>query len=469
MTDTAPAGENDRGETYDRVSINPPLPNLLDPGNGTAILVRGSFARPVRCPGRLTVTINDCAVRADWRLSCLGQQPVIEFWAVVRLAAHLTECRIGLKDASARRHTAGMELGVIRLERTRHGQLGDGPATPANPLVAICMTTYNPPRELLSRQIASIKAQTYENWTCLITDDNSEPATLTLICDLTGDDERFHLYALPDRVGYYRNFERCLGKVPGGVHLIALADQDDYWHPDKLEKLISALGPGDTLVFSDMNIVDEERRLVSKTYWTTRRNNFERLDLLIVANSVTGASTMFRRSLLEHILPFPDQTDWSFHDHWIAVVALALGTLAYVDEPLYDYVQHGGNVIGYANNQNGTAGRRLSTLRRWWDHLKAGRKPNLDFWRDVYTNDVLRLRIIAETVLLRLDGKLDRRRRAILHRFAVLDRSLISAAWLVARAALNLAGPNYTVFAENRLLRGVIWRALPNRSCRQAS
>ena len=43
----------------------------------------------------------------------------------------------------------------------------------------------------------------------------------------------------------------------------------------------------------------------------------------------------------------------AFHDHWLAVVALALGEIAYVDEPLYDYVQHGGTVIGHsqANKQ----------------------------------------------------------------------------------------------------------------------
>ena len=157
------------------------------------------------------------------------------------------------------------------------------------------MTTYNPPPQLLSRQIASIKAQTYQNWVCLISDDHSEPPTVTLIQHLVAGDARFRLYFRPDRAGFYRNFERCLEQVPDDAHLIALADHDDYWHPDKLEKLIAALKPEDTLVFSDMNIVDEQQNLISSTYWTTRRNNHERLDWLIVANTVTGASAMFRR------------------------------------------------------------------------------------------------------------------------------------------------------------------------------
>jgi hypothetical protein len=284
---------------------------------------------------------------------------------------------------------------------------------------------------------------------------------------------------MPDRVGFYRNFERCLGLVSDDADLVTLADHDDYWHPDKLEKLVAGLGPHDTLVYSDMNIVDEDLRLRSKTYWTTRLNNYERLDLLIAANTVTGAASMFRRSLLEYVLPFPPQTDQSFHDHWIAVVALALGTLSYVDEPLYDYVQHRENVIGHAAaghtasgqdpraaGGDAAAGRGAflegfrSTLLGWRYLVKTGAKPNLDFWRDVYVSDVLRLRIIAETVLLRLDAKLDKRRRAILHRFAVLDCSVASLVWLAARSAGNLTGPNYTVFAENRLLRGVVWKTV---------
>jgi glycosyltransferase involved in cell wall biosynthesis len=407
----------------------------------------------------LRITVNGRRLKADWRHDTFEQRPVIEFWAIVRLATDLTEYRIGLEDTLAGHQSATTELGVIRLARSRQPLPPEPPANPSGPRVAICMTTYNPRPEFLKRQIDSIKLQTYNNWTCFISDDHSEQNTLTLLRALISDDDRFHLHAMPDRVGFYQNFERCLGLVSDDTDLVTLADHDDYWHPDKLEKLVAGLGPGDTLVFSDMNIVHEDLRLRSNTYWTTRQNNYERLDLLIAANTVTGAASMFRRSLLEHVLPFPQQTGSSFHDHWIAVVALAIGTLSYVDEPLYDYVQHQGNVIGHDAGGHAAVLETLrSTLLGWCYFLKTGAKPNLDFWRDVYVNDVLWLRIIAETILLRLDARLDRRRRAILHRFAVLDRSVASLVWLAARSAGNLTGPNYTLFAENRLLRGVVWK-----------
>src|SRR6185436_7327817 len=55
-----------------------------------------------------------------------------------------------------------------------------------------------------------------------------------------------------------------------------------------------------------------------------------------------------RRDVLDVALPFPPEVDGSHHDHWLALCALALGDLAYIDRPLVDYVQHGANVVGHA-------------------------------------------------------------------------------------------------------------------------
>ena len=98
---------------------------------------------------------------------------------------------------------------------------------------------------------------------------------------------------------------------------------------------------GAQLVYSDARIVspDGERRS-SSSYWTERRNNHTNFASLLLANSVTGAASLFRRELLDDALPFPPASRRAFHDHWLAVVAMARGEIAYVDEPLYDYVQH---------------------------------------------------------------------------------------------------------------------------------
>ena len=96
-----------------------------------------------------------------------------------------------------------------------------------------------------------------------------------------------------------------------------------------------------------MRIVDEAGAVVSDTFWRGRRNNYTDLASLLLANTVTGAASLFRRELLDLVLPFPEPVGDPFHDQWIAAVALATGSIAYVDRPLYDYVQHGGAARGH--------------------------------------------------------------------------------------------------------------------------
>ncbi len=67
-----------------------------------------------------------------------------------------------------------------------------------------------------------------------------------------------------------------------------------------------------------------------------------------MANSVTGAASLFPRRLLDYALPFPPRQFTHFHDHWVALTARSLGEIAFVDRPLYDYTQHGDAVIGHA-------------------------------------------------------------------------------------------------------------------------
>ena len=109
------------------------------------------------------------------------------------------------------------------------------------------------------------------------------------------------------RVGYYRNFERCLELVPPGVRFVALSDQDDVWHADKLETLASAFDSERVqLAYADMAIVSSDGEPLAPSYWTDRANNHTDLASLLLINTVTGAASLFRRELLDVALPFPD-------------------------------------------------------------------------------------------------------------------------------------------------------------------
>src|SRR5436305_1551689 len=241
------------------------------------------------------------------------------------------------------------------------------------PLVAICMATFEPEPRLLEGQIGSIREQTHENWVCLVSDDGSSAERLGHLRALTAGDERFTLSVGEERLGFYANFERALGMVPPEAGFVALADQDDRWYPEKLAALLAELGEAQ-LVYSDMRIVDEAGAVVSETFWRGRRNNYTDLASLLLANTVTGAASLFRRQLLELVLPFPEPVGDPFHDQWIAAIALAVGEIAYVERPLYDYVQHGGAARGHeAAMRSWDAGRVLDGRdpKGTWSQMRA--------------------------------------------------------------------------------------------------
>jgi hypothetical protein len=166
--------------------------------------------------------------------------------------------------------------------------------------------------------------------------------------EVLAGDRRFSLTTHPERVGFYRNFERALRLVPHGAGLVALADQDDRWYPDKLARLAAELERADTtMACSDARIVDRAGTELSPSFYAHRANTAGDPASLFLVNSVIGASMMFRADLLPAILELPARHLQAFHDHWIARVTVAAGRASYVDEPLYEYVQHQSNVLGY--------------------------------------------------------------------------------------------------------------------------
>ncbi|WP_298036035.1 glycosyltransferase family 2 protein [uncultured Desulfuromonas sp.] len=218
-------------------------------------------------------------------------------------------------------------------------------------LLAICMATYNPDGPYFKRQIDSIIGQEHQDWICIICDDNSSEDSRDLIKEAVKDDPRFFLVENDQNAGFYGNFERCLELAPAEAKFVALADQDDIWYPHKLSSCLAEFDASTMLVYSDMKVVDKDRNVLCDTYWRNRKNYYESkdIDLLTLANTVTGAASVFRRELLDLALPFPPRYGEVFHDQWLAIMAAGNGGIRYVDEPLYEYVQYDNNVIGHTD------------------------------------------------------------------------------------------------------------------------
>lgn len=445
------------------------LPEEIAVGRGNAVFVDGLCAEAGSAPRRMWLVVEG----DEQEVMGVGFAPPKSrtgddyWWGIARLppiaAPRTAELRLRVEFAGGATVSAPLgELSLVPeppspIEAELIERICAGLADPGEPLVAICMATYEPDPALLRDQLDSIRVQTHERWICLISDDASGPAGRDALRAAIGGDERFVVSSSEVNRGFYANFERALSMVPRCADLVALSDQDDRWYPDKLRSLIAGLEPRAQLVYSDMRIVEEGGREISPTYWAFRRNNHTDFGSLVLANTVTGAASLFRRDLLDDALPFPPRYGNAFHDHWLAQVAHATGGVSYVDRPLYDYVQHGEAALGYLTaNANGRfsgslrqrAAISLARLRERGYHLG---------WRLPYFNVYCRIALAATVLEMRCGARMSPADRRILD---ALRDPLRGARWVAWRTARDMLRTTETLGRERVVLAGLAWYGL---------
>lgn len=128
------------------------------------------------------------------------------------------------------------------------------------PLISIALCTYNG-SAFLAEQLDSILGQRYTNWELVVVDDCSTDSTPAILEEYAGSDARIGLHYNEQNLGYNKNFEKALGLCRS--ELIAICDQDDIWHPEKLEKQVKLIGDH-ALVYHDSEFVNAEGQSMNR-------------------------------------------------------------------------------------------------------------------------------------------------------------------------------------------------------------
>ena len=176
---------------------------------------------------------------------------------------------------------------------------------------------------------------------------------------------------------------------------------------------------------------------------------------------MTGAASLFPRSLLDDALPFPPAQFAHFHDHWLALTARTLGEIRFVDRPLYDYVQHGQATLGHA------AATHITGLRDRITSARRGPRERIRLWRMHYFVDVCRLLQFATVLQLRCGPRMRGGARRTLSRFTRADGSFPAAVALALRGLRDLTRERpETLGAEWMLSLALVWRMLLSATTR---
>jgi hypothetical protein len=228
--------------------------------------------------------------------------------------------------------------------------------------VSVAMCTYNG-ESLVRDELESFLTQTRLPDELVVCDDRSTDGTVAIVEQFARNapfDVRVHVNERNLR--YTKNLEQVIGRCTG--ELIVLADWDDVWLPEKLERLEAAATGADGigLVFSDAEVVDTELRPLGFSLWEARgfgprkrsRIADGRNEWLLKGhmNWTYGTTMALRATYRSAALPIPDE--WHAGDTrvglsadvWIAVMIASMAHIALVPEPLLRYRQHGANESG---------------------------------------------------------------------------------------------------------------------------
>jgi len=220
--------------------------------------------------------------------------------------------------------------------------------------VSVAMATCDGGR-FVAEQLASLAGQTRPPDELVVCDDASRDDTRERVAGFAeGVSFDVRVETNASRLGITKNFERAIELCSGDV--IFLADQDDYWLPTKIERMLALLRerPEVGAVFCNGRVVDEARRPLGYDLW--RAVGFEAseqelaragraADVFVRHVVAAGAALAFDARFKALVLPIPGLH--SVHDAWLAFLIATVSRVEALDEELIEHRLHADNEFGF--------------------------------------------------------------------------------------------------------------------------
>ncbi len=231
------------------------------------------------------------------------------------------------------------------------------------PPISVVLCTYNGAK-YIEAQLASIIAQTYAVAEIIVVDDVSTDDTMAVVERAAARDSRISLSQNAFNIGFTSNFESAMKMAKHDY--IAISDQDDIWHHQKIEKMMAAFTSDAAAIYCDSVRFTKDipiHPIINKKSKHVAGTNVRKLAMY---NTVSGHALIIRKTLLEKALPIPTAV---YYDWWLALQAVTSGGLQYLDEILVYQRAHDNNVTIAKNTSSKELRNNYRTMLR--THLQA--------------------------------------------------------------------------------------------------
>ncbi len=233
--------------------------------------------------------------------------------------------------------------------------------------VAILLSTYNGER-FLPAQLESILEQTFEEWTLYWRDDGSSDNSVAVVEEFArtaGQGRCVQLQCSTTRLRPTASYLTLLAAVQDRLadsDMVAFADQDDVWLPNKLSRGVDALrnlaNELPALYCARQMLVDEDLGPLGLSLKLDQPPGFP---ASLIQNITTGCTLVLNRRAVR-IVANSAPPPATMHDWWCYLVITAAGGRLLTDnEATVLYRQHPANLIGAVNS---LPRRALAALRR---------------------------------------------------------------------------------------------------------
>jgi len=310
--------------------------------------------------------------------------------------------------------------------------------------VSICVPTYNGAR-YLKNCLDSALAQTFEDFELVVVDDCSNDATLDIVRQYSGRDERVRVWRNARNLGLVANWNRCVGLAGG--EWVKFLFQDDLLEPSCLERMLQASRRGVDLVVARRGLIFEEGTpaTMEERYrsYLTRHDlarhwpgqeyiSPEQFSEILLRNPGANCigeptATLIRRSAFERYGRF--NTDLMILGDWEYSARVAANTgLCYVDATLAHFRVH--------------AGAASATIRAEREYRALVIDPLVIMHEICYSKHYVKARDVARHLRPPVDLKsqlTEAVRKALREACAGRDRGVKSDWWTILRRHPRLA------------------------------